>query len=69
MTQQGQGLVQALALALVQTCPRHLLRSLASPLLALVKDPALSDGVKSLFSQIVSSQQYIGNHASSRRSS
>ena len=63
MTQQGQGLVQALAVALVQTCPRHLVRALAAPLQALVKDPTLSNGVWTLFSQIVCSQLYIGNHA------
>lgn len=55
----GQELVQAMALALVQTCPRHLLRSLAPPLRALLGDPAMSDAVKSFLSQIVCSKQYI----------
>ncbi|DBA84873.1 TPA: hypothetical protein ACH3X1_005892 [Trebouxia sp. C0004] len=58
MTQQGQGLVQAFALALVQSCPRHLLRPLANPLQSLMKDPALTDGVKALMSQVICSQQY-----------
>ena len=61
MSHQGQGLVQSLALALVQSCPRHLLRPLASPLQALMKDPALADGVKSLMSQMICSQQYAGD--------
>lgn len=61
MSHQGQELVQALALALVQTCPRHLLRSLASPLRTLLQDDAMSDAVKSSFSQMVCSQQYIGS--------
>ena len=63
MIHQGQELVQALALALLQTCPRHLLRSLAAPLRALFEDPTMSDAVKSSFSQMVCSQQYIGNAA------
>lgn len=63
MSHQGQELVQALALALLQTCPRHLLRSLAAPLRALFEDPSMSDAVKSSFSQMVCSQQYIGNTA------
>ena len=63
MSHQGQELVQALALALLQTCPRHLLRSLAAPLRALLEDPAMSDAVKSSFSQMVCSQLYIGNAA------
>ncbi|KAA6422701.1 MAG: hypothetical protein FRX49_07236 [Trebouxia sp. A1-2] len=58
MTQQGQGLVQAFVLALVQSCPRHLLRPLANPLHSLIKDPALTDGVKGLMSQVLCSQQY-----------
>ena len=61
LSHQGQGLVQALALALLQTCPRHLLRSLAAPLRALLEDSTMSDAVKSTFSQMVCSQQYIGN--------
>lgn len=60
MSHQGQGLMQSLALALVQSCPRHLLRSLANPLQALMKDPALADGVKSLLSHIICSQQFAG---------
>ena len=63
MSHQGQELVQALALALLQTCPRHLLRSLAAPLRALLEDPTMSDAVKSTLSQMVCSQQYIGNAA------
>jgi len=63
MTQQGQGLVQAFALALVQSCPRHLLRPLANPVQSLIKDPALTDGVKTLMSQVLCSQQYAGKHA------
>lgn len=60
MSHQGQELVQALALALLQTCPRHLLRSLAAPLRALLEDSAMADAVKASFSQMVCSQQYIG---------
>ena len=63
MAQQGQGLVQAFALALVQSCPRHLLRPLANPLQSLIKDPALTDGVKALMSQVLCSQQYAGKCA------
>ncbi len=63
MTQQGQGLVQAFALALVHSCPRHLLRPLANPLQSLIKDPALTDGVKTLMSQVLCSQQYAGKSA------
>lgn len=60
MSHQGQGLVQAFALALVQSCPRHLLRPLANPLQAVLKDPALADGIKSLMTQMICSQQYAG---------
>lgn len=60
MRHQGRELVQALALALLQTCPRHLLRSLAAPLRALLEDAAMADAVKTFFSQMVCSQQYIG---------
>lgn len=60
MQQHGQGLIQAIALALVQSCPRNLLRALSVPLLALVTDPVLGESVKSALQQICCSQQYAG---------
>lgn len=60
MQQHGQGLVQAIALALVQSCPRSLLRALSAPLRAMLTDPVLGEGVKSVAQQIFCSQQYAG---------
>ena len=60
MQQHGQGLIQAMALALVQSCPRNLLRALSVPLLALVTDPVVGETAKSVLQQVCCSQQYAG---------
>ena len=60
MQQEGQGLVHAIALALVQSCPRSLLRALSVPLRALLTDPVLGNTAKTLAHQIMSSAQYSG---------
>ena len=52
--------MQAFVLALVQTCPRHLLRPLAVPLQALVKDPVLAESIKAVLTQTLCSEQCIG---------
>ena len=62
MSRDGQRLVQGLVFAALDTCPRHLLRTLAAILRALLDDKAYSSAAHAWLSHALSMPETPGVH-------